>query len=96
MKTKLVLLLITCSFWANSFSQQWGLYTLYAPINSTQTYLIDTNGTTYKTWNSTSTQKTGFSVYLIPGDTLVRPVARTGNSFTGGGSGNINSGSSEV
>ena len=85
MKTKLVLLLITCSFWANSFSQQWGLYTLYAPINSTQTYLIDTNGTTYKTWNSTSTQKTGFSVYLIPGDTLVRPVGRTGNSFTGGG-----------
>ena len=73
------------SFPVNSFSQQWGLYTLYAPINSTQTYLVDTDGVTYKTWTSTATQKTGFSVYLIPGDTLVRPVARTGNSFTGGG-----------
>ena len=73
------------TFPVNTNAQQWGLYTLYAPINSTQTYLVDTNGTTYKTWTSTSTQKTGFSVYLIPGDTLVRPVARTGNSFTGGG-----------
>ena len=68
-----------------TIAQQWGLYTLYAPINSTQTYLVDTEGVTFKTWTSASTQKTGFSVYLIPGDTLVRPVAKSGNSFTGGG-----------
>ena len=67
-----------------SFSQQWGLYTLYAPMNSTQTFLVDTLGATYKTWTSTSSQKTGFSVYLIPGDTLVRPVSKSGNSFSGG------------
>jgi hypothetical protein len=66
-------------------AQQWGLYTLYAPVNSTQTYLIDTNGTTYKTWTHLSTKKTGFSVYLTPGDTLIHPVALSGNSLTGGG-----------
>ena len=66
-------------------AQQWGLYTLYAPTNSTQTYLIDTNGVTFKTWTHASNQKTGFSVYLTPGDTLIHPVARSGNQLFGGG-----------
>ncbi len=66
-------------------AQQWGLYTLYAPINSTQTFLVDTNGTTYKTWTHSSSQKTGFSVYLIPGDTLLHPVAYPTTQLTGGG-----------
>ncbi len=66
-------------------AQQWGLYTLYAPITGTQTYLVDTNGVTFKTWTHPSTAKTGFSVYLTRGDTLVRPVALTGNQFNGGG-----------
>lgn len=67
------------------YSQQWGLYTLYAPSNSTQAFLVDTNGTTYKTWTFGSSAKTGFSNYLLPGDTLLRPVARSGNSLHGGG-----------
>lgn len=66
-------------------AQQWGLYTLYAGINGTQTYLVDTNGTTFKTWTHPSTAKTGFSVYLTKGDTLVRAVSASGNQFIGGG-----------
>ncbi|HRZ42853.1 MAG TPA: aryl-sulfate sulfotransferase [Bacteroidales bacterium] len=66
-------------------AQQWGLYTLYAPFTGTKTYLIDTNGVTYKTWTHPSNAKTGFSVYLTPGDTLVRPVAYSGAQFFGGG-----------
>jgi hypothetical protein len=80
-----IILLIGIMYCLNGYTQQWGLYTLYAPINNTQTYLIDTNGTTYKTWTSTSTQKTGFSVYLLPGDTLLRSVLYSNNTLTGGG-----------
>jgi hypothetical protein len=79
-----ILVVGTCIF-NHVNAQQWGMYTLCAPINSTQTYLIDTNGTTYKTWTHTSTQKTGFSVYLLDGDTLLRAVSHTGNSLNGGG-----------
>ena len=83
----LIYLVIVASFFSISKAnaQQWGLYTLYAPVNSTQAYLVDTNGTTYKTWTFSSANKTGFSNYLLPGDTLLRPVAHVGNSLTGGG-----------
>lgn len=69
-------------------AQQWGLYTLYAPSNSTSAYLIDTANTpaTYKTWSFASTKKTGYSTYLIPGDTLVRTYNYTASGgMTGGG-----------
>jgi len=65
-------------------AQQWGDYTLYATMNGTSTVLLDTNGNTFKTWTHTTATKTGYSVYLEPGGTLVRTVARSGNSFTGG------------
>ncbi|MBI5217626.1 MAG: aryl-sulfate sulfotransferase [Bacteroidia bacterium] len=87
MKSKLTLTTMLLLFAAVCLNaQQWGLYTLYAPINSTTAYLIDTNSTTYKTWTFSSTYKTGFSSYLIPGDTLVRVVMKSSNPFgTGGG-----------
>jgi hypothetical protein len=66
------------------FAQQWGDYTLYSLQNSSTTYLLDTNGTTFKTWTHSSSDKTGYSTYMEPGGTLVRTVARSGNSFTGG------------
>lgn len=66
-------------------AQQWGLYTLVAPVNSNIVTLVDTNGTTYKTWTFGTSYKTGFSTYLIPGDTLIRPIAHVGNSLNGGG-----------
>jgi hypothetical protein len=67
----------------NGYSQQWGLYTLYATKNGTQTYLIDTanSPSTYHTWTSLSTKKTAYSTYLIiPGDTLVRTYKPSGNT----------------
>lgn len=79
----ITLLLITV-FYTHTNAQMWGAYTLYAPINNTQTYLVDTLGNTFKTWSSSSSHKTGFAAYLIPGDTLVRAVSKSGNSFNGG------------
>ena len=45
-------------------------YTLFAPVFSTVTYLIDIDGKLVHTWNSTYSP--GQSVYLIEGGTLVR------------------------
>jgi len=67
------------------FAQQWGDYTLYATMNGTSALLVDTNGTTYHNWTFTTTNKTGYSTYMIPGGTLVRSVTHAGNSFSGGG-----------
>jgi len=66
-------------------AQQWGAYTLYSVQNSTTTSLIDTNSTVYHTWTHTSANKTGYSSYLLAGGDLVRTIALTGTTFTGGG-----------
>jgi len=66
-------------------AQQWGAYTLYSLQNSTSAVLVDTNGTTFHTWSFASNAKTGYSSHLLPGGTILRAVARTGNSFNGGG-----------
>jgi len=86
-KLTIVFQLITCFlfFKFESFAQQWGDYTLYATMNGTSAYLVDTNGTNYHTWTFTTSNKTGYSTYMMPGGTLVRSVSHTGNSFTGGG-----------
>lgn len=86
-KNYFLLSIIVISFTVHqtAYSQQWGLYTLYAPINNSTAYLIDTNSTTYKTWSFSSTYKTGFSCYLIPGDTLLRAVMKSGNPFPNAG-----------
>ncbi|WP_430401866.1 aryl-sulfate sulfotransferase [Fluviicola sp.] len=84
MRKKLLMIALAISANGILFAQQWGDYTLYSVQNSSTTYLLDTNGTTYKTWTHSSADKTGYSSYLEPGGTLVRTVARSGNSFTGG------------
>jgi hypothetical protein len=66
-------------------AQQWGLYTFYGSMNGSNALLIDTAGTTYKTWSLGSTKKYGYSGYIIPGDTIVRSISRTGNLISGGG-----------
>lgn len=68
-----------------SFSQQWGDYTLYSIQNSTSAVLLDTNGTNYHSWSFGSSARTGYSSYLLPGGTILRTVAKQGNSFQGGG-----------
>lgn len=76
------LLLTACT--ANA--QQWGYYTLYATKNGTQAFLIDTADSplVYKTWTFSSSKKSAYSSYLIPGDTLVRSYKPTGNSWNTG------------
>ena len=64
--------------------QQWGNYTLYSTMQGTTSYLIDTLNANFKTWTHASTDKTCYSSYLTPGGTLVRSVAKTGTSFSGG------------
>lgn len=61
-------------------AQQWGLYTLYAPKNQSVAYLIDTNNGVYHTWNFNSTQKSVYSAYLTPGDTIVRTYKPSSNT----------------
>jgi hypothetical protein len=86
LKKKQILLLTAMSlFMIRVQAQKWGLYTFYSSQNSSTAYLVDTTGTTYKTWTFSSTKKTGYSSYLIPGDTIVRSVAYTGNVLSGGG-----------
>lgn len=65
-------------------AQQWGMYTLVAPMNGTTVTLIDTNNVVYHTWTFPTNKKTGYSTYLLPNGELLRTVAKGGNSFTGG------------
>ncbi|MBL7976378.1 MAG: aryl-sulfate sulfotransferase, partial [Candidatus Kapabacteria bacterium] len=66
-----------------SFSQQYPGYTLVAP-QSTTARLVDTNGTTFKSWTLTG-GSTGYSAYLLPDRSLLRTVVYSGNQFGGGG-----------
>jgi hypothetical protein len=62
-------------------------YTLFAPIQSGTTYLIDTHGNKVHSWESN--YPPGESAYLEPGGFLLRTAWWAGGSdrFTGGGAG---------
>lgn len=62
----------------------YGDYTFYSPKNVNKAYLIDMSGNVYHTWTFASNKPTGYSSYLLPGGTVLRTVAKSGNSFTGG------------
>ena len=91
--------LIFClAFSLQSFAQTIGLmqhdngtlddgYVLFAPINSTTTYLIDKCGKQVKTWNSN--YKPGQSVYILPDGTLLHSGKANNTTFTAGGNGGI-------
>lgn len=93
MKNLRHLLLIFILFFASRalVAQQWGLYTLYATKSGTKAYLIDTNSTTYHTWTFSSSKKSAYSTYLVPGDTLVRTYGyiSTGGMSGGGVTGGV-------
>ena len=82
-----LLIMISISFMINNvYSQQWGLYTLYATKGGIKAYLIDTNSTSYHDWTFSSSKLTAYSAYLVPGDTLVRTYGYTSyGGMTGGG-----------
>jgi hypothetical protein len=69
----------------NVNAQQWGMYTLYATKDGIKAYLVDTNSTTYHDWTFSSMQKSAYSAYLIPGDTLVRTYGYISSGGMSGG-----------
>lgn len=61
-------------------------YTLFSPIGSTVTYLIDINGNPVHTWESA--YRPGMAVYLTPSGQLLRACSDSSGSFSSqGGSG---------
>ncbi len=62
-------------------------YTLFSPIASTTTYLINNCGEKVHSWPSTHTP--GQAVYLLENGTLLRTGKLTNNTFNAGGQGGI-------
>ncbi len=62
-------------------------YVLFAPIQSTTTYLIDKCGKQIKTWPST--YRPGQSCYILPDGTLLRSGNTNNSTFNAGGKGGI-------
>jgi len=70
--------------WASDESYKG--YTLYSPAISTETYLIDNNGTTVHTWKSS--YKPALSVYLLEDGCILRTAfPKLSTRFWGGGIG---------
>jgi hypothetical protein len=78
------LILLFVSVLLNASAQTYDGYTLYFPQNGTKAYLIDMSGNTYHSWTFPSAAKTCYSTYMLQDGSLMRTVAKTGNSFTGG------------
>jgi hypothetical protein len=87
MKRNTYLLIIALSLFVFKTinAQQCEGYTLYATKSGIKAYLVDTNGTTYHDWTFSSSQKTAYSAYLIPGDTLVRTYEYISSGGMSGG-----------
>ncbi len=62
-------------------------YLLFAPISSTNTYLIDKCGKQVKSWSST--YRPGQSVYILPDGTLLRSGNANNSTFNAGGKGGV-------
>lgn len=62
-------------------------YVLFAPINSTNTYLIDKCGKLVKTWANSF--RPGQSCYILPDGSLLRTGNTNNTSFNAGGKGGI-------
>ncbi|MCF8278208.1 MAG: aryl-sulfate sulfotransferase [Flavobacteriales bacterium] len=60
-------------------------YTLFAPMGSKFTYLINNCGEQIQSWESTV--KPGLSAYLLEDGSLLRAANRSNSTFTSGGSG---------
>lgn len=83
MKKVIALLLLTFSI-SFAYSQQYGLYTLYAVKDGTTANLVDTSSNIYHTWTFSSSKRTVYSTYLDDDKNLWRTYKPTGNSgFTG-------------
>jgi hypothetical protein len=68
---------------SNTGAQSFVGYTLFAPHNSKNTYLINNSNTIVKTW--THAIAGGYSYYLLPDGNLMRTANSSGSSLNGGG-----------
>lgn len=80
-----LLLIYLCAFLMclSLNAQQWNGLTLYGNQNASNIFLVDTSGTTVKTYSATGS--TGYSVYMEPGGTIVRSLKLNNSTFNGGG-----------
>ncbi|MCH2637985.1 MAG: aryl-sulfate sulfotransferase, partial [Candidatus Thalassarchaeum sp.] len=63
-------------------------YTLFAPMSSASTYLIDTHGRMIHSWTSSSSLRPGLSAYMLDDGDLLRTAnigTDGGGAFSGGG-----------
>jgi|GEM_PF-436104 plastocyanin len=60
-------------------------YNLFAPMTSTQTYLMDNDGQVVHSWSSA--YRPGLSVYLLEDGSLLRTANVNNSTFSAGGSG---------
>lgn len=67
-------------------SSSFNGYTLIAPLNSTETYLIDNCGEVVNSWKN-STYRPGASVYLLDDGSIMRTGKLLTGQFVAGGSG---------
>jgi len=69
----------------NNDSLSFNGYTLFAPINYKNTYLIDNCGFLVNEWESN--YNPGLSAYLLPDGNLLRTIRTNSSFFLGGGTG---------
>jgi hypothetical protein len=87
-KTKIILILLIfvlvnlADKSSSVFADAYTGYTLFAPNNSTTTYLTNMSNTTVHTW--TSSRSGGYSVYMNADGSIYRSAVY-GSSFNGGG-----------
>jgi hypothetical protein len=77
--------LIAILFAFNANSQQWDGLTYYGNSGSSNGYLIDTTGTTVKTFTYAGFGNNGYSTHMMPGGFVWRSVYNPSNSLIGGG-----------
>ena len=75
----------TVGMFVNNKEKAFEGYTLFAPMQSTTTYLMDNEGTFAHTWENT--YNPGISVYLLENGNLLRTASVRNTTFDAGGSG---------
>lgn len=63
----------------------WKGETLVSPLGNNNTFLVDMNGKTVKTWSCSA--RPGLIAYLFDDGSILRPCRDSGGSFSGGGAG---------
>lgn len=80
-KVKLVLFIVLLPVIVQA--QAFNGYTLFSPLNSRNTYLVDMTNTVRHSWTHSRTG--GYSCYLLPDGTLMRSAISSNSTINGGG-----------